>query len=84
MFQVKKKDGSLQPFDRSKIINGVIKAGGNPEDGEKVAVEIETWLPTAAVDGVVNSTDIRVKGLEALRTVNSPVAANFESFQKSI
>ena len=82
MFQVRKKDGSLQPFDRSKIVSGVIKAGGSPEDGEKVAVEIEAWLPTVAVDGVVNSADIRVKGLEILGMVNPLTATSFESYQK--
>ena len=84
MFQVRKKDGSLQPFDRSKVINGVIKAGGTPEDGEKVAVEIEAWLPTAAVENIVDSFAIRTKGLEVLKTVNPAAAASFESYQKPV
>lgn len=82
MFQVRKKDGSVEDFDRNKIVNGVTRAGGTPEDAEKVASEIEAWLPTAAVEGVVSSSDIRVKGLEALRSVNPTVAASFEAYKK--
>ena len=82
MYKVQKKDGSLQDFDRSKIINGVVKAGGSNVDAESIAAQIEAWLPTVAVNGVVNSTDIRTKGLEILRIVNPTVAAAFESYQK--
>lgn len=82
MYKVQKKDGRLEDFDRSKIVNGVTKAGCTPEEGERVALEIETWLPTVAVDGVVKSTDLRTKGLEVLRTVNPAVATAYESYQK--
>lgn len=82
MYKVQKKDGSLEDFDRSKIVNGVIKAGGTAEDAEKVALGIEAWLPTVAQNGVVKSTDIRTKGLEVLQTVNPAIAASFESYQK--
>ncbi len=83
MFKVQKKDGSLEDFDRGKITGGVIKAGGSAEDAEKVAAEVEAWLPTVAVEGVVKSTDIRTKGLGALQTVNPTVAASFESYKKA-
>lgn len=82
MFKVQKKDGTQEDFDRNKLVSGVVKAGGTAEDAEKVATAIEAWLPSVAVNGVVNSTDIRVKGLEVLRTVNPAAAASFESYKK--
>lgn len=82
MYKVQKKNGSLEDFDRGKIVGGVMKAGGTAEDAEKVAVAIEAWLPTAAVNGIVSSMDIRTKGLEILGSVNPTVAASFESYQK--
>ncbi len=82
MYKVQKKDGQLEDFNRSKIVNGVIKAGCTPEEAERVALEIESWLPTVAADGVVKSTDLRTKGLEILRTVNPSVATTYESYQK--
>ena len=82
MYQVVKKDGQIEDFDRNKIIRGVISAGGTAEEAEKIAVEIETWLPTVAVNEVVQSSDIRTKGLEVLRAVNPVVADTFESYKK--
>lgn len=84
MYKVQKKDGSLEDFDRTKIINGLIRAGAGAEEAEKVAIEIEEWLPTAAADNIVNSLDIRTKGLDVLKTINPDVAAGFEGFQKPI
>ncbi len=82
MFKVQKKDGTLEDFDRSRIIAGIMKAGGTAEEAEKVASAIEAWLPTAVVDGIVQSNAIRVKGLEVMQTVNPVVAATFESYKK--
>ena len=72
----------MEDFDRGKIVNGVIKAGGSSTDAGYVAAQIEAWLPQAAVNGIVKSVDIRTKGLEALRTVNPTVAASFEAYKK--
>lgn len=83
MFKVQKKDGTLEDFDKQKIVDGVVKAGASPEDGQKVADAIEAWLPTVAKEDVVDSMDIRSKGLEVLKEVNPDVAAQFESFKKS-
>lgn len=84
MFKVQKKDGSLQDYDRAKVVGGAVKAGASPEEAETVANQIEAWLPTVAAAGVVNSMDIRSKGLEILKTVNPTAAATFESYQKTV
>ncbi len=82
MFKIQKKDGSLQDFDRNKVIGSVLKSGGTNADAESVTSKIEVWLPTAAVDGVVKSQDIRNKVLEVLRNVNQTAATAFESYSK--
>lgn len=82
MFKVRKKDGSLQDFDRTKIVNAVIKARGTPQDAEQVVSELEAWLPAVAVEGVVETRDIRIKGIEILKTINPTAAATFETYQK--
>jgi len=80
--KVQKKDGRLEDFDRNKVINGVVKSGATPEQAEEVARQIDTWLPTAAVNGVIHSRMIRGKVLELLRGTNPTAAASFESYQK--
>lgn len=82
MFKVTKKDGTQEDFDRAKLVNGLVAAGATQEEAEKVAGEVEAWLPSVAQDGAVMSSDIRSKGLEVLGQVNPDVAAKFGSFQK--
>jgi len=83
MYQVQKKDGSLVDFDQNKIVTGVLKAGGTQENVQKIAADVETWLPTIAINNVVKTSDLRNKIIEELRTVNPSTAANFESYQKA-
>lgn len=82
MYKVQKKDGAIEDYDRSKIVGGIIKAGGTQEEAEKVADLLEAWFPEVAKENVVSSMDIRVKGLELLKTVNPDVAASFETYKK--
>jgi transcriptional regulator NrdR family protein len=82
MYKFIKKDGSLEDFDRNKIVSGVVKAGGTAEEAEKVASAIEAWLPATAANNVVKSQDVRTKALEVLGTVNPTAVANFEAYQK--
>jgi transcriptional regulator NrdR family protein len=80
--KVQKKDGRLEDFDRNKVINGVVKSGATTDQAEEVVRQVEAWLPTAAVNGVVSSMAIRVKVLEVLRVLNPTAAAAFESYRK--
>lgn len=82
--KVKKRNGSLQEFDRNKIESSIAKAGGTPEEAGRVSVEVESWVPSAAVDGVISSLQIREKVLELLRTPNPEVAKTFEEYRKAI
>lgn len=82
MYKVQKKDGTYEDFDRNKLISGAIRAGATQEQAEQIAGEIEAWLPSVAVNGIVSSLDIRNKGLEILRTLNPEAAASFESYKK--
>ena len=81
--KVQKKDGQTQDFDRNKILNGVVKSGGTPEEAENVTKQIEAWIITAAINGVIPSMQIRTKLLEVLQTVNPTAAAAFEMYQKT-
>lgn len=84
MYKVEKKDGTQENFDRNKIVAGIVAAGGTMENAEKVATEIESWLPEMAVNNVVRSNDIRIKGLEIFRMVNPTAAETFETYQKTV
>ena len=82
MLKVQKRDGSLQDFDRRKVIVGALKAGATNGEAEKLADEIESWLASASVYGVIKSQAIRTKGLQLLKTINPTVGASFEFYHK--
>ncbi len=82
--KVQKKDEILQDFDRSKVISGVVKAGVSTDQAGSVASQIEAWVQSAAVDGVVKSNDIRAKVLEILQSTNPAAAAKFGAYKKGV
>ncbi len=82
--QAQKKDGSLEPFDRNKIKNGLIKSGASEAEAESITSQAETWAQTTAVNNIVKTADIRTKVLELLRSANPTVAASFEAYQKPV
>lgn len=80
--KVQKKDGTQEDFNRGKILNGVIKSGATPEQAESIAAQAESWAQTAAVNGVLQTLDIRNKVLELLKAANPVAGANFEAYKK--
>jgi len=81
MYKVKKRDGSLEDFDRGKVLKGALGAGASSQEAEQVVSAVEAWLPTVAV---VGSNEISSKVIEVLKSVNPTAAASFESYQKPI
>lgn len=79
---VEKKDGQAEPFDRAKILNGLVKSGATPEQAETITAQVENWAPTVAVNNTVKTVDIRSKVLELSRGVNPMVATAFETYRK--
>ncbi len=72
--QVKKRDGSLEDFDQTKIARVVTVAGLTHEQGQKLAAEITNWAQTNS-NSFITSFQIRDKVIEELRKLN-PNAAN--------
>lgn len=82
--KVRKKDGRIEPFDRSKMASGIQKSGASPEEAEKIASQVEAWAQSAAVDGVISTSELRTKVLELLRATNPTVATSFEGFKREL
>lgn len=80
--KVQKNDGNLEEFDRAKIVNGILKAGGTQAEADGIAGQVEVWASNIAVDGVVKSIDIKTKLLALLGEVNPTAKASFENYVK--
>ncbi|MGA2910537.1 MAG: ATP cone domain-containing protein [Candidatus Microgenomates bacterium] len=82
MIKVQKKDGSMQDFDHMKIKNGILASGASEEQAESITMQIESWAPTAASNGVIGGSAIRSKVLEMLGEMNPAAKATFENYKK--
>lgn len=66
MLKAEKKDGLIVDFDKSKIVAALGKAGLEAAEAENIAGQVEAWAETAAVDGVIKTSDIREKLLQLI------------------
>jgi transcriptional regulator NrdR family protein len=80
--KVEKRDGTQEDFDRNKVSGGLVGAGVNSEDAERIADDVESWTQEVAVNGVVKASDIKFKVLELLRPINPEIASRFETYHK--
>jgi len=81
--KVQKKDGRLEDFNRHKVSAGMVKSGASFEEAENIATHVENWAQKTAINGVVQTNEIRAKVLEILRSVNPEAAAAFEAYKKA-
>jgi len=83
MLKVEKRDGSLQDFDRAKIIAGILKSGATEEQAEEVTGIIDSWILTVANEqDVLASNTIHAKVLELLKRVNPAASVTYQAFRK--
>lgn len=80
--KVEKKDGSQEPWSRSKLVQGMVKAGSSLDQAEGIANQVEDWALASASDGVVRTGDVRIKVLELLEASNPSAKAAFEAYKK--
>ena len=80
--QIKKRDGSLEEFDREKIFRGAVAAGLAEEDATPLALAVEAWAGGVAEGTVASTLEVRNKVLELLREKDSEAAARFEEYKK--
>ncbi|MFC1790286.1 ATP cone domain-containing protein [Patescibacteria group bacterium] len=79
---MRKKDGVLQDYNRQKVVAGMVRSGASQEEAEKVAIQVETWAQSTAIEGVVSTVDLRAKVLEVLQSVSTQAAENYSSYRK--
>ena len=81
MMNVQKKDGSMEPFDRNKIVMAVTSAGATTQEAAEVASGVEDWMPMAIALGTVSTNQIRGKVIELLKQLNPTANAVYEVYK---
>jgi 2-phosphoglycerate kinase len=80
MFQVRKKDGSLEDFNPEKVYNSFIAAGLAPADAEDIAKQILLWAEQS--DEMITTAEIRKRAIGLMETKDIEAAERYKSYQK--
>lgn len=81
MAQVRKKDNSLEDFNREKVYQSVLNAGLEEVEANKIASQIETWVHQS--DQVIPTALIRKRVIGLMETVDQQAAERYKSYQKT-
>ena len=81
-FQVIKKDGTLEDFEKGKIERVTTAAGLSQEQAKKLASEIEKWAETLGKNQIA-VLQIRDQVLKELNNLNQFAANAFVWYEKT-
>lgn len=80
MVQVKKRDGSLEDFNRQKVYQSVVAAGLSETEANNIADQVETWVMEK--EEVVSTGEVRNKVIGFLEAKNPEAAESYRSYKK--
>ncbi len=80
MIQVRKKDGSLEPFDRQKVFQSVVSAGLPEVNAENITNQIELWVQQS--EDIISTAEIRKRVIGLLEAENLQAAESYKRYKK--
>lgn len=80
MTKVKKKDNSLEEFDRGKIRRSLLAAGLAGDSAGEIAEQIETWVELNSEP--VTTGEIREKVIGLMEPIDPEAAENYKNYKK--
>lgn len=75
MTDVRKRDGRVETFNKAKIQQSILRAGGD----EKLAIEVANTVPDEVA---LTTADIRARAVEELTKRNPEVAGAYENTRR--
>ena len=81
-FQVTKRGGSLENFEKDKIERVTLAAGLSQEQAEKLASDVEKWAKTSAKNQIT-TLQISDEVLKGLNNLNQFAANAFVWYEKT-
>jgi transcriptional regulator NrdR family protein len=82
VIKVEKRDGSLQDWDKGKVLNSLAQVGLSSVETESVANLIEAWVIKNAPNDTVKSDVVRTKVIELLGIINPEASQKFAAYRK--
>lgn len=81
--QVKKRDGTVEPWNIDKLVTSIAKSGVPMNDAQRIAGEIEQWARGRVQNSGITSFEIRDKVIEMLSGEFPTEAENYKSYKKA-
>ena len=81
--RVLKTTGKIEDFQCTKIINGILKAGGTSDQAEEISHKITDWIVQQRSPKPTKTTEIREKVLQLLKEVNPQAGETFVNYRKT-
>lgn len=80
--KIKKNDGTLENYDRTKLLLSMIRAQATPDQAEQALSQIENWLTQQKME-FISTGDIHNKVAEVLKSLSPHAAHGYEIYRKS-
>jgi len=82
MYQIKRKDGTTERFDRFKMLTGAMRAGASSEEAEKAVQKVESYVMFGAPKGGAEKSKVRDLFVKTLTQENPTAARIYGVFEK--
>ncbi len=82
MVKIEKKGGETEEYTRKKVLLSLIHAGTPPDQAERIAADIESWLGSQG-ETIVKSSDVRQRIKDILKRINPQAARGYIIYRKS-
>ncbi len=79
---VRKRNGSTEPLQLSKVEHSIVKAGGSVELAGEAVLDLAGWIKDEVKGGVVTTVEIEKKVIGFIANKNSQVASAMQKFVK--
>jgi len=80
--KIQKKDGTLENYDRAKLLLSMVRAQATPDQAETALSQVESWL-TQSKQESVSTKEVHDKVVEILKGINPHAAQGYEIYRKS-
>jgi transcriptional regulator NrdR family protein len=80
--QVVKKDGNMEAWSQDKLIASLGKTGIPNDKATEIGTRVQEWAVANALDGKINSNQVRDKVIEELMTEFPAQADSYKAYKK--
>jgi len=80
--QIKKRDGTVEPFSIDKLIASITKSGVPLKKSEEISQKIKSWVESEAEGGVFESTKIRDRIINDLSKDFPAESESYKAYKK--